>query len=129
MATKRHRLLHSLVFSSVLAAGGCGAASPAPLEPAPLAQNTYAETSAPRSEAGVYAESSEGAVSSEGAGATEEPAVSRRYCEPGWPTTKGSTCEETVNDEGETETVCCGGSVPPGGDPADPESGCCVQAS
>ena len=54
-----HRLLHTLVFSSAALVGGCGAAHVTPISDAPSAPDA----------------------------GSDAPDV--RYCEPGWPTTKG----------------------------------------
>lgn len=132
MAKKKHRLLHTLVFSSALAVGGCGAAAPAPLEPA--AETSYAE--AETSTALVTTQAEPVAIanmdSPYAAGTAGSDAGSAlRYCENGWPTTKGASlrCETSTDAEGESETVCCDGMYSGDADFGTDAAQCCVVES
>ncbi|MFK7984706.1 MAG: hypothetical protein AB8I08_01665 [Sandaracinaceae bacterium] len=135
MAIKRHRLLHTLVFSSVLAAGGCGAATPAPLEPVAAARPVSVEPAAdaPEYEPVAYASQTDADRDAEGEGRTEASPAStvERYCEPGWPTTKGASlrCETTPDPEGAMRTVCCDRLYPSDPDFGTDPAQCCVQGS
>lgn len=101
-----HRLLHTLVFSSTLLLDGCGSAA---------SSDTDADDGTAAAETGGGEARND---------TTPEPAVegsasgALAYCEPGWPTTKGSSC--SVDASG--VTVCCSSYVPATGNVA-----CCVQ--
>ncbi|MCB9593066.1 MAG: hypothetical protein H6719_10065 [Sandaracinaceae bacterium] len=111
----RHQLLHTLVFSSVLALDGC--AGGAGLTPTPQT------TSAPSEVTVAALPSGSGSSSGSGAAVAEDPEVQvasgdPRYCERGWPTTKAGTrppayhCTTVTLEDG-TEREECSDEVGP----------------
>lgn len=98
----KHRFLHTLVFSSVLALEGCASTPPQPLDAEASASGSGAETEQPApSESYVGSSaygSSAGSSSASGSSgsasrapepsATETSAADMRQCEVGWGTTK-----------------------------------------
>lgn len=106
--TNRHRLLHTLVISSVLALDGCGTSAP----PA---------TTAPAAAAGGEAVSRREPAPSAPEVSANEPdaalpeariaAADVRYCDRGWPTTKGGgnpapICQAVTDADGTVHETC-----------------------
>jgi hypothetical protein len=129
--TMAHRLLHSLVISSVMALEGLGCAfshtpeparepPPDPLEPPPMGFDDGAVDAGPL-DTGTADTGRPGTGSADtGAPDTGSPDTSPaptdtgapdgsdpRFCEPGWPTTKASFCRTIEEEDMPPRVECC----------------------
>lgn len=118
-----HRFLHTLVFSSVLALEGCSTSHSSPLEMPdggmPDAPNLDAGTrdagpppfdgGRPSVDAGpppFDGGSPNVDAGSPDAGQDAGPPMDPRLCEPGWQTTKASTCQPIDMDDPDSPLIC-----------------------